>query len=217
MKMWGKSASAPIHLTHTGFGIGRIIGPLMVAPFLPKGNYTGNKTWDNAKTNKDVFVSTFQKHQNLTNQPANIKFPFITIATYSCLIAIVFCAFGCFPFIRYQQSETSEQDSNSERESINVYSPASCADGNKIYGIYMIVMLFFSFVLFVGNNCCIVTFLQPTAVNTLSLKFTLQEADLLITVFFICFTAGRIITSLISKYIPIQVSHPSHNFFFNII
>ena len=95
---------------------------------------------------------------------------------------------------------------NHDRKSLrSMLSPGSCAQGDTFYAIQMFTMIFIFYILMVGKDCSVTIFMQPIAVNSEKLKFSLKEADILIAVFSTCYTSGRIVMSILGKWVSVKV------------
>lgn len=245
--MWGKDANGPFHYIHAGYGIGTVLGPVIVAPFVTTVyNNTAHHNHSQHKiksTSQDYqfyvpsvsmqtfehgtnFPLLFSNHRELSNAnnsnnttDINTKTPFAVAGSYSFLIAVIFFIYAFFPYISHTLPTTmhdNDQISPSATPAVHetqsnkkswkqILSPGSCAGGNTIYGLQMFLMIFLFYILLVGKDNSVGMLAQPIAVHTKTLGFTLKEADLLIMVYFICYTSGRIVISVFGKWVPVQV------------
>ena len=116
--MWGKDAIGPFHFIHSGFGIGTILGPLIVAPFLSaKGQdhnntdlnqqmYDSFDTWSPQLMENALYLPTNLQFTSNTSTPNNtaidITIPFAATGGCCVLISVVFFIYACIPFSRSQ-------------------------------------------------------------------------------------------------------------------
>ena len=84
MAMWGDKASMPIHVLHMAFGVGSLIAPLVVGPFLSIPGSTNQFAPSDLNTTMDPLFTM------LTNETLNDTTP--------TRIYIPYAIFGCVGF-----------------------------------------------------------------------------------------------------------------------
>ena len=219
ISLWGKEATGPVHFIHFGYGVGTILGPSMMAAFLPRGsnitNHTQTLTTLTAVSrtyHRDYFhyvSSLTSATQNITpssNSTVDVRIPFAITGGFTVVVAILLFAFMCFPFYKYLPRESVLEPSHLAKKTFKeIISPGECAAGNVSYGLQMFVCIFMFYVALVGKDTGVTIFIEPLAMNSPHLQLSLQQTDLLVTVYFICYAAGRLLIAVVGIWVPIQV------------
>lgn len=174
---------------------------------------------------KSIYVSLFEEEQCLwcenldesygnngmsnlsaanVTTAADIRVPFGTAGAYTIVVSAVFLAYACFAI--HNSDSVPRYALRRKPSVVEIMSPGTCTDGNTGYGVRMFILIFILFSLFSAKDTCVTSFLQPIAVHTPTLDFTIKQADLLITVHYACYAIGRIVVAIIAKFITIKVS-----------
>lgn len=219
-----------------GYSLGTILGPVLVAPFLPISQDNGNSTINNTLTVfksaaidgqtlpfnvhfKSIYLTVFGDSvwdegdkttltSDVTNHTVNgdIRPPFGAAGGYTVVISAVFLIYACVPHYQVHNDGAVTPRTLQRKPSVaEIVSPASCTGGNTCYGVKMFTMLFFLYIMFSGKDTCVTSFLQPLAVHSPKLNFTLKQADFLITVHYSCYGLGRILMAITAKWVSIKV------------
>lgn len=86
---------------------------------------------------------------------------------------------------------------------VTLLSPATCAYGNIVYGIEILVLLFLYFIQAVGGERAYGKFLYSFAIET-QVAFTKRDALTLNSVFWVCHMVGRGAGILLAHFVPIR-------------
>ena len=202
MHMWGLKAAAPIHSLHFGFGLGALLGPQVAKPFLAARNLQQNTTVAMNKINMTEF-NVFLSHgntsaDNVTVLQSRIEYAYLIggLAAISCSFLWIFIYIKGFPdgFPRREGSKSSKR----------MFSPGSCSGGDVTGGTILLTALFFYFLQADGGQRCYGTFIFSFLVES-DLKFTESEAANLNSLFWGCFTLGRMSGIPIARFVPTPV------------
>ena len=196
LAMWGEEVSAPLHTYHFGFGLGTVIGPFMVGPFLSYNN-TGNDTAHTLQkpSHRDIHVDPNTHIADNSTSSTRIQIPYGIGGGFGILAALVFFLF-LFYGLRFPQQFRKQTTPNKSSSLKSVLSPGSCAGGNVVFGVQMMTLVVITFIVFVAGAVSLTTFMAPMAVD--SLNFTKAEATTLVMVTNGCYATG--ITLLVHIY-----------------
>ena len=180
LRLWGKDAAAPVHALHFGFGIGAMIAPQLARPFISsQENRTENQT-----------------HQDPDAALAPIEIPYSISAIITFTFSMVFLVF--YIYDRFHESKTVTKPTIDDVK--RIFSPGSCAGGRIAFGIQLFTLVFFYYFNIVGGERAYGKFLHSYAME--SKKFDKDTATVLNSVFWACFTTGRGLAIIASKWVP---------------
>ncbi|KAK3577971.1 hypothetical protein CHS0354_008914 [Potamilus streckersoni] len=195
LQMWEEKAAPPLHAIHMGFGVGALLAPLLANPFLAvvaddqkNGTSAGNITFGNAT-------------EHYLKETA-VQYPFVIIAFLIIGSGIPFFVYQCFHIKKhktYSHINSEERRKPSLKEMIN---PATYADGSLFYGCVMFSLLFVYYFMTVGGEQMFGNFVRSFAVD--NLHFSRDHASYLDTTFWACFTVGRFIGIVSSKFLSLR-------------
>ncbi|KAL3883298.1 hypothetical protein ACJMK2_029580 [Sinanodonta woodiana] len=193
--MWEEKAAPPLHAIHMGFGVGAILAPLVANPFLAvpaddqmNGSSAGNTSFGNTT-----------KHYL---KESAVQYPFVIIAFLIIGSGIPFFVYQCLHIKErkaYSPINSEERRKPSLKEMIN---PATYADGSLFYGCVMFCLLFVYYFMTVGGEQMFGNFVRSFAVD--NLHFSRNHASYLDTAFWACFTVGRFIGIVSSKFFSLR-------------
>ncbi|CAD5123237.1 DgyrCDS11595 [Dimorphilus gyrociliatus] len=192
IRLWKDRAATPTYSLHFAFGVGALIAPQLVRPFiLDRENHDmSNQT----VTSNDVSV-TFEDGWS-----ASLEYPF---AIASCLTFIVALMFLTFFRKSRKDSAWRADDYDLHRNQFtfdkNWYKPKSWTEGDFPLACIMLTFLFTFCPLPIGAERVIGKFLFAYAREVTS--FEIGEGTLLETCFWASFTAGRGISLVFSRCI----------------
>lgn len=178
--MWGAVASAPIHALHFGFGIGAFIAPLLARPFIGDNN-TSNSTDDDT-------------------QDSPIEIPYSISAVLCIAWFTIFLVFYIHTRLSKKSSEVQTEKLQIGSTWKKMLSPGSCTDGDTKFGVLFFVLLFFFYMSIVGGERAYGKFIYSYATDG-ELKLSSDDASVLNSLFWICFTCGRGVSIVAAKFI----------------
>jgi FHS family Na+ dependent glucose MFS transporter 1 len=181
--LWGTAAAAPIHALHFGFGIGAFIAPLLARPFI------GDNSTSNSTSPDDDEVDS------------PIEIPY---AISAILCAVWFAIFLCF-YIHSRMTQQKDKKSSGRNVEFGgswkrMLSPGSCTNGDITFGVLFFALLFLFYTNIVGGERAYGKFIYSYATDS-DLKFSNDEASLLNSLFWICFTCGRGVSIIAAKFV----------------
>lgn len=215
--LWAEKAAAPLHLLHLGFGIGSFIVPLVADPFLAvKNPVLGNETFANStQWTTTIFpVTTLAPattmEMNSTSEyirESRIEYAYMIVGIYVFCYASVFYIYfakGDPPEI-YKQgvSEKHTKVISGWRDYLKLIDPATCADGKRIAGFLLFLLLFLHFYQAVGGERIYGKFIRAFSID--QLEFSGTDATLLNSSFWISFSVGRFLGFVGAIFIPIRI------------
>lgn len=224
--LWEKDAASPLHILHGGFGIGSFIIPLIANPFLavPKpssildtSNLTNNVSSQlalselsisstvsiplNASTGNvsDVIVTEYLRE-------SRIEFAYLIAALLTLALSVVFYVYH-FRGFRFQKIKSLNPDGSSRKAQMltkckAMVNPATCANGNFLYGVQLFTVLFIYYFNIVGGERILGKFIRAYSIEQLG--FSVDEGSYINTAFWISFAIGRISGFVAARYIPIR-------------
>ena len=201
IRLWTAEATAPLHSASLGFTIGAAITPQLIRPFLsPEKSYdqhNGTNIASNGSTELPGLYTGVDTFEDLSQ----IEIPYMIIGLILVVFGIVF--FGFYfkgPPNGFEQDKVDNKKKASFRSMIN---PASCGRGSFNYGIQLLICLFLYYFLIIAILCSL-RFLFAFAIES-SVRFTKSEATMLITTFFSCALAARVLSVIFIKFIRINI------------
>lgn len=240
MVIWKRDAPSPLHVLHLGFGVGSLIVPNIAnpflavpAPWLPPSNGSGmvfasNSSSITASANRSsnsyqtalptgiVSMNISEKSKEETPvlylKESRIVSAYIIVAITCVALSIVFY---CYQFVYRKKDKHDEQieenaktpKSKSFREIID---PATCAHGNRTFGILLFTLLFVFYINAVGGERILGKFIRNYSID--QLNFSVDEGSMINTFFWISFSIGRFSGFLAARWIPIRILLPVEAF-----
>ncbi|XP_013421831.1 sodium-dependent glucose transporter 1B [Lingula anatina] len=201
LAMWGEKAPAPVHSLHLAFGIGALLAPQIAAPFLgpniPKdsaGNDSGNATSLPAMLNSTTNVT-------VVYDPwidSTIQWAWLIIGIFVFIVGVVFVALHLIGPPKGYQVKKPDQ------VIWKVVHPRACTKGKAtwIFSSGLLVFLFMFYIIIVGGERVYSKYLFTFATEGVVPSFSNQDAAFLVSVFWLCFTAGRFTAMLTAIVCP---------------
>ena len=202
MHMWGEQTAMPMHSLHFAFGVGALSAPQIARPFLGESQ--------DQDENEPVLLTHIQTKglpinvNNVTTQASNgpdeivddssIEYSFMIVGVATCLFALAYLPFYFYGFPK------GFPERQPTKLSLSMCSPTSCGRGSFYIGLVYLILLFFFFFHAVGGELAYATYVYSFAVDK-KYPFSTDAAANLNTVFFACFTGGRGLAILISKFL----------------
>ena len=212
LNLWKEKVTSPMHALHFGYGVGSFLIPLMCNPFLgvfipnDTANITTNISYSNESyanvswRNQSLGVDGNANGQDLILIGSRVEYAFYLVGFIGMLIALAFLLYQ-FCFYRnivYVKEKTKPQN----RRFIDMWNPATCANGNFCYGLIMYILVFF---FYFGTNSAqrsYSNFIRAYSIDLL--KFSKTDGSWINSVFWIGFSAGRLSGVLVGKFIKIR-------------
>ena len=166
----------------------------------------------NSRSNMDHVISgldpvNFQVYA-VEHEPvkSRIYIPFGIIACFTTLTAFMFLSVTIYNFCIHKQDiqQTNPVVTTQRPAFRSLVSPASCADGNLLYGSVMLTLTVFLYLMFTGRETPIFTFVTVLAVDR-KLHFSIKEGTFLTTMFFVAYSVGRLTAAFVGLFINIKV------------
>ena len=228
--LWADLASGWLMFLHSGYGIGASLSPVLASPFLSR-----NKTINGSVTRQPMGDDVRSHVYPLTNgagypQPLHREDPFLdgfvvlnatvngsstikTILTPTRIyIPYAIIGFICFfasvwflVFFLIKMPDVFHKVLHSSKQTTKkMFSPEACTGGHRGFGIQMILMNFFFFFFVTGIQRAYGKFVYSYARNS-ALKFTQSDAALLNTLYWVSFTAARLIAFVVARWVPVHI------------
>lgn len=190
--LWPEKTAVSLQLLHVGYGLGALLVPLLVNPYLavievPKLKPEGQT---------EVFTVITE---------SRVQDAFVIIGIGTIVLALVFYRYH---FIQpssegYKQVTTDINDTRTKnvtfKEMIN---PATYANGQFKYGLFIISILFLYFFNMVGCEEVFGHFVRSFCVEVFN--FSKTKASYLNMTFWLGLTVGRLVGSVLSNYIAVR-------------
>jgi FHS family Na+ dependent glucose MFS transporter 1 len=188
MDLWGDKASAPMHALHFGYPIGAMIGPLIAYPFVSIEK-------DNSTTSDTTTISDGGRDYADDSQ---IEIAFAIVACFLLVLAAMFAVFQV-AMPSWKIASFQDKAGYSWRE---VLSPAKWADGDTKFGItitvFIMLFYFFHVATFKTSSTYYITYAAD------EMGYSNQDAALLSSAMSFAGMAGRGLSIILAKFIPIQ-------------
>ncbi len=200
IRMWGEAASGPLHYLHMGFGLGTTVAPLIAQPFLSKLNTT-HSTSDIYTSRVTLFMQddhNYIGNPSLNTSETRIQIPYGICGAFIGLMSVIFYA---FVILKIDTMMNQTRQSKSFRE---VFSPAGCVGGYRLYGLLIMTCIFLMYVGLVGSDVSFNIFLLPLAVES-KLDFSKSEAAWLNTGYYGSYTGGRLVAAVLTHPMAIEL------------
>ena len=202
MHMWGEQTAMPMHSLHFAFGVGALSAPQIARPFLGESQDPDEPVL--LTDVQELPISLIGMNNNASTQTPNgpvkivddssIEYSFMIVGVATCLFALVYLPFH---FLGFPEGFPERQPT---RLSLSMCLPTSCGRGSFYIGLIYLILLFFFFFNAVGGELAYATYIYTFAVDKEN-PFSTDDAANLNTVFFACFTGGRGLGTLISKFL----------------
>lgn len=191
--LWKEESATILQLLHMGFGVGALTGPLLCSPFLA---VVGSKTSDQNQGSQFTVI-----------KESRADIAFTIIGLFTICVALPFYIFHCTKGKTLVRDRTESQPispgpvskSSSYWSFIN---PATYANGNFTFGLYVFAFLSVYYFNIVGGEKLYGSFVRTIAVDVYKLEKT--NASYLNSMFWVSLTVGRLVGSIVSRHMPVQ-------------
>ena len=203
MHMWGEQTAMPMHSLHLAFGVGALSAPQIARPFLGESQDPEEPVLSTHVQTKGLLTNLIDANNVTTQTPnvpgkivddSSIEYSFMIVGVATCLLALVYLPFH---FLGFPKGFPERQPT---RLSLSMCSPTSCGRGSFYIGLLYLILLFFFFFHAGGGELAYATYIYSFAVEKEN-PLSTDDAANLNTVFFACFTCGRGLGILISKFL----------------
>ncbi|XP_013413365.1 major facilitator superfamily domain-containing protein 4A-like [Lingula anatina] len=241
-QLWGREAAAPVFATSLAFGLGAIVGPQIIEPFLgthshvlePQNNnvtstslslannsslthesgataykFAGESLYAYNQTNSNTFLNvsgSYLVKRIIPNNDSQIEYAYTIGGIMSVLAAIAFLVlqyvsnrckwnvYGDHTAIPAEPTDKKPTDSGSALQS------GKCAKGDTVFGVQLLGLMLFFYIHIVGGEWALDKFMFAYITEG-PLHREPFEASLMVSIFWGCYTGGRGISALISKWV----------------
>ncbi|KAL3883296.1 hypothetical protein ACJMK2_029578 [Sinanodonta woodiana] len=198
LELWEEHAASPMHALHMGFGIGALLVPIIVNPFLAK--FVEYNTTDKINSSK------FQNHDSvIILEESRVHVAYLIVSIIVFCIGVPFFIYQYLHIRQRRHNQYNRLDINVSRRNIKsrtfkeMINPGSYAGGSFWYGSLMFFLLFIFYFNLVGAEQLFGNFVRSFSVD--ELKFDKDSASYLNMLFWASFALGRFAGSIASKYI----------------
>ena len=167
----------------------------MAAPFLPPELYNTTSIPHPASISATLGPATDNSTTALRH---SLAIPYGITGACAFVPAIIFLIFYCIPYPTFMRRRLTP------KTLVQIISPASCSGGQTSLGVFTIVSIFLIYVGLVGKDVSLNTFLFTIAVEDKHVQMSKSNAAYLNTAFYGSYAFGRLVASLLSKWVPIQ-------------
>ena len=202
----GEKSSVTLQLLASGYGLGALLVPVIVNPFLAVIQYkkgTDDKQSDN--------------HDYIVQEDSRVQFAFVFIGIVSFILSLAFFYFHCCGSHNNENKRTLKTggdykvvDTNEDTQTAKTTSqswkdmlnPATYTDGSFGFGVYMFIVLFLYYFNLTGGEEVFGNFVRSFSVD--AFKFSKSQASYLNMTFWLSLTLARFVIAVISHYVPIR-------------
>ena len=226
LKLWKEKVTPPMHALHLGYGIGSFIIPLVANPFLGE-LLTMETSNDSAiativgvlnQVNNEtvVFESNSDNFQNVSKNSTNdmfqtmvgseVEYPFIIVSLFGFVISFVFFLYYRMFYRELDITVDTKTNKNTKKKNIlniiHLFNPATCADGDALYGFLTYALVFMFFFACDATQRFYANFIRAYSID--ELLFTKDTGSYLNFVFWVCFSIGRFVGIIVGKFLTIR-------------
>ncbi|KAK3108940.1 hypothetical protein FSP39_019298 [Pinctada imbricata] len=204
LELWREKASSPMHALHFGFGIGSFIVPLIANPFLAVPDYINLQNTTNASLIKDITTTTLPDLTTIVYvKESRIEWPFLIVGVIAVAESLLFHYYQFFGKDSRNPEIINVEKQSKAKSLKEIIDPATCASGNRFYGLSLFFLLFLYFFQATGGERIYGKFIRAFAIDHFGMDG--DEASLLNTEFWISFSAGRFLGFILAICIPIRI------------
>ncbi len=205
LHFWGEKAAVPNHSLHFSYGIGALLAPQIVRPFLSVPGPILDQAMANVSEamfggylnvtaeNRSLGVYNRSDGEPLYDAPIEYPYAIMCVITVACGLALIL--YGFFRPVR----KWCVEEKVPFGEILRSFSPTSCLHGQGMLAVAIILLLYLFFALPIGAERAYGKFVFAFAVETESMSR--QSGTTLESVFWLAFTAGRGLATLVSGWI----------------
>ncbi|XP_071179639.1 sodium-dependent glucose transporter 1B-like [Mytilus edulis] len=215
LNLWKRKATGPLHILHFGFGMGSFIVPQIANPFLavlaPSLDITNASSINGTKS--PFVIDPVTVTATTTNNTIAVIFLKESKIESAYLIVSIIVASLSVVFFLYQFCNRTtvythvhvpgEIKESNFRKAVKLVDPATCADGNRCFGVQIFLLIFLYFFNAVGGERMYSKFIRSYAID--KHKFSGDDGSLINTTFWICFAIGRLTGLLTGRFIPVRI------------
>ena len=222
LKLWKEKVTSPMHALHLGYGIGSFIVPLVANPFLGElvtmhtSNFSVEQTTTGSFIQTDNDTTVFQNESELfqntsknatddmykTMVGSQVEYSFLIVSLLGFVIAFVFFLYHIMFYRELKITVDTKTKKNNIFSIIRLFNPATCADGDALYGFLTYVLVFVFFFACAAAQRFYANFIRAYAIDELG--FTKDIGSYLNSVFWICFSVGRFAGIIVGKFLTIR-------------
>ncbi|XP_060571191.1 sodium-dependent glucose transporter 1-like isoform X1 [Ruditapes philippinarum] len=190
--LWPQNTAVTLQLLHVGYGIGALLVPLVVNPFLAVVQFP-----------KQIIPNKNSEDFNVIKE-TRVHIVYIAIGIGTILLSLVFYRFHFDRYFckGYKRVKTSPETSSKKLTFKEMINPATYSNGQFCYGVYILTVLFLYYFTLVGGMEMFGQFVRSFSVTVF--RFSKSEASYLNMTFWLGLTIGRLVGSVLSSYVPIR-------------
>ncbi|XP_062596509.1 sodium-dependent glucose transporter 1B-like isoform X2 [Saccostrea cucullata] len=205
LEIWREKASSPLFVLHLGFGIGSFIVPQIANPFLAVPRTSTAQNSSNVSTvllSTQTYINDSLLKEYL--KESRIEWAYLIVAIITIGLSVVFYYYQfCGQWSRNTKVIYSKMNSFTPPTIRDIIDPATCANGNRLFGVHILGLLFLFFFNAVGGERVYGKFIRSFAIDYN--KFDGNEASLINSSFWISFALGRFAGFIAARWIPIRI------------
>lgn len=192
--LWPEKTAVTLQLLHVGYGVGALLVPVFVNPFLAVIEYPDQKA-ESQKPGQEKFKVVKETH---------VQKAFVAIGIGTLALALVFCRyhFSKSATKGYKSVKSDENEAENKLTFLQMINPGSYANGQTAFGSVVICLLFTYFFIMVGGEEMYANFVRSFSVEVF--QFSKTRASYLNLTFWLGLTIGRLVGSLISNFISVR-------------
>ncbi|XP_063397601.1 sodium-dependent glucose transporter 1B-like [Mytilus trossulus] len=215
LNLWKRKATGPLHILHFGFGMGSFIVPQIANPFLavlaPSVDITNVSSINGTKSPfviDPVTVTATTTNKTTTAiflKESKIESAYLIVSIIVASLSVVFFLYQfCNRTTVYAHVHVpGEVNESNFRKAVKLVDPATCADGNRCFGVQIFLLIFLYFFNAVGGERMYSKFIRSYAID--KHNFSGDDGSLINTTFWICFAIGRLTGLLTGRFIPVRI------------
>ena len=188
---------------HIGYGLGSLLVPVIVNPFLATVQ----------PVSKDTAAGQVEEDLEVLSA-SRVQYAFVLIGIISFVLGLLFYYFhyqqGSSVHVEYKPVATEEFHDAQSKQELNLkprsfkdmINPSSYADGSFGFGLYMFIILSLFYFTMSGGEEAMGNFVRSFSVDVF--QFNKTEASYLNMTFWLSLTVARVVMSIISNYVTIK-------------
>ena len=220
MHIWEEKAPTPLLITHFGFGVGSVIAPLLAKPFIAvRSEDTGNTTTVSSVIQSHVHHTSwnypniyvynihrweFEASRNTKPFSADSEFETDIKFCYAISGVLILCISLYQLYFVIRGPPKGFKNWAPDAPLTQMLNPGSCTQGNSCLGIQLLVCLFIFYGLSSGGQSAFADFLYSFATES-DLQMSEDEAATLNSMFWLCYTLGRLFGGFIAHWVPVPI------------
>jgi len=206
-QLWRENATVATHVFHFCCGVGFLLVPQIVKPFLPKISHIATNISSYTQTNESqaaayeigTLNTTAQTVERSSYTEEHIEIPYMIIAIHNVILGLAFFVlhFVVYNFTKKHVTDSLEKSTSDTKNPLD-WRAMTCK--RRLHMLLFLGLFVLVWILGVGGEKAAGRFLFSFVTET-KLKFSPQQGSNILMTFWISFTTGRFLAALFSIWI----------------